>query len=67
MQRATWTDERLDEVGQRIDRRFDEIDRRFDHVEDGIRQLTATLAWATGGILVAFLGVIGAVAMNGGV
>jgi uncharacterized protein (DUF3084 family) len=87
MQRATWTDERLDDLAQRIDqrfeqvdqrfeqvdrrfeqvdRRFEQVDRRFDRVDDSIRHLTMMLMWTAGGIIAALVGVIGAVAINGG-
>jgi hypothetical protein len=74
MQRATWTDERLDDMAQRIDRRFEQIDRRFermdlrfDRVDDSIRHMTTLLIWAAGGIIATLVGVIGAVAVSGGV
>lgn len=73
MQRATWTDERLDDLALSIDRRFDQVDRRFeqvdrrfDRVDDGIRHLTTMLMWTAGGIIATLIGVIGAVAINGG-
>ncbi len=79
MQRATWTDERLDDLADRIDQRFDQVDRRFeqvdrrfeqvdrrlDRVDDSIRHLTTTLMWAAGGIIATLVGVIGAVAVSG--
>jgi hypothetical protein len=72
MRRATWTDERLDDLAQhiderfeRVDRRFEQVDRRFDRVDDSIRHLTMMLMWTAGGIIAALVGVIGAVALNG--
>ncbi len=79
MQRATWTDERLDDLAQTIDRRFDQVDRRFEHVDrrfeqvdrrfdrvdDSIRQLTTMLMWMAGGIIATLVGVVAAVAING--
>jgi hypothetical protein len=80
MRRATWTDERLDDLAQHIDerfervdgrfeqvdRRFEQVDRRFDHVDASIRHLTMMLMWTAGGIIAALVGVFGAVALNGG-
>jgi DNA anti-recombination protein RmuC len=87
MQRATWTDERLDDLAQSIDRRFDQVDlrfqqvdqrfeqidrrfeqvdRRFDRVDDSIRHLTTMLMWTAGGIIASLIGVLGAIAINGG-
>jgi hypothetical protein len=72
MRRATWTDERLDDLAQHIDerfeqvdRRFEQVDRRFDRVDDSIRHLTMMLMWTAGGIIAALVGAIGAVALNG--
>ena len=33
MQRATWTDERLDDLAHSIDRRFEQVDLRFQQVD----------------------------------
>jgi hypothetical protein len=80
VQSATWTDERLDDfarsvdrrfeqVDQRfeqVDRRFEQMDRRFDRVDDSLRHLTAMMMWAAGGIIATLVGVIAAVAINGG-
>jgi uncharacterized protein (DUF3084 family) len=94
MQRASWTDERLDDLAlhidrrfeqvdrrfeqvdqrfeqvdrrfEQVDRRFEQIDRRFDRVDDSIRHLTTMLMWTAGGIIATLIGVIGAVAINGG-
>lgn len=50
MQRATWTDERLDDLAdemrsgfQRVDRGFERIDLRFESVDRDIRDLRAEL------------------------
>jgi DNA anti-recombination protein RmuC len=37
MQRATWTDERLDELSRHIDVRFDKVDERFKLVDEHFR------------------------------
>jgi len=39
MQRATWTDERLDDLAQGIDRRFDQVDRRFEEIDRRFEQV----------------------------
>jgi uncharacterized protein (DUF3084 family) len=39
MQRATWTDERLDDLAQGIDRRFDQVDSRFDQLDRRFEQV----------------------------
>jgi ABC-type transporter Mla subunit MlaD len=39
MQRATWTDERLDDLVRDVDRRFDQVDRRFDEVDRRFEQV----------------------------
>jgi DNA anti-recombination protein RmuC len=33
MERALWTDERIDDMVDRIEKRFDQVDRRFDAME----------------------------------
>ncbi len=33
MERATWTDERLDDLSSRVDRGFEQVDRRFGQVD----------------------------------
>jgi hypothetical protein len=79
MQRATWTDERLDDLAQgidwrfeqvdlrfeQVDRRFDGVDRRLDRIEDSIRHLTAALMLTGGGLLVAIVGGIATGAIGG--
>jgi DNA anti-recombination protein RmuC len=39
MQRATWTDERLDDLAVGIDKRFDQVDRRFEQVDKRFEQV----------------------------
>jgi hypothetical protein len=79
MQRMAWTDERLEERFDRIDDRFDEVNRRFDDVDRrfdkmdlkiddlGRAMLTlhSTLHRGAIGIVVALIGVIGALLVNG--
>ena len=33
MERATWTDERLDDLSNRVERGFEQVDRRFEQVD----------------------------------
>jgi hypothetical protein len=39
MQRATWTDERLDDLNRRVDSGFDRVDARFAQVDAEFRAL----------------------------
>ena len=75
VERAAWTDERLDDFTRHVDVRFDAVDRRFDRVETGIRDLRVELVGefsalrttmmrgfigAGSGIIIALIGVIAA-------
>jgi hypothetical protein len=33
MERALWTDERIDDMVDRVEKRFDQVDRRFDAMD----------------------------------
>lgn len=52
MQRAAWTDERLDDLSRRMDDGFARVDRRLDRLDDGIRGLHATIMRVSGGMVV---------------
>jgi uncharacterized protein YhaN len=39
MERALWTDERIDDAMDRIEKRFDQVDRRFDALERRMERL----------------------------
>lgn len=72
MERAAWTDQRLDDRFEHIDKRFDQVDARFDRVDADIRDvrtaigsLQATLTRVGGGIMVGLVGVIGAILARG--
>ncbi|HTR75335.1 MAG TPA: hypothetical protein VMH33_08785 [Solirubrobacterales bacterium] len=65
MQRATWTDERLDGLVKDVDRRFDQVDRRFDRVEGDIRELRQLVYYLWGSMLIGFMVVIATVLLNG--
>jgi hypothetical protein len=54
MERATWTDERLDDLARRMDSGFDRLDR-------DIRDLRSTMIRFGGGIIVGLVGVIAAI------
>jgi hypothetical protein len=58
MERATWTDERLDDLARRVDSGFDRMDR-------DLRELRAILIRFGGGIMVGLVGVIAAVISTG--
>jgi hypothetical protein len=64
---------RIDQLSGETTRRFDEVDRRFDKVEravisldDRMTALNATLHRGSIGIVVALIGVIGALLVGGG-
>ena len=41
--RATWTDERLDDLSHRVDLGFERMDRRFEHVDSEMRAIRTEL------------------------
>ena len=60
--RATWTDERLDDLSRRVDDGFNRVDqdlremsRRFDHLDTRIDALQRTMIQIGGGMTVAIL------------
>jgi hypothetical protein len=58
MERATWSDERLDDLSRRVDNGFD----RLDH---DIRELRGLIIRFGGGIMVGLVGVIAAIISTG--
>lgn len=66
MNRATWTDESLDEYQVRFERRFARIEERFDRLDARFDALELTLNRIAGGLLVAQAGVIAAILVRGG-
>jgi hypothetical protein len=58
MERATWTNERLDDLARRVDSGFDRMD-------SDLRELRAILIRFGGGIMVGLVGVIAAVISTG--
>ena len=76
MERASWTDERLDDLAQRMDTGFAELraDLRtfrsearseFADVRGGIDALQQTILRVGGGMMVGLIGVIAAVLVRG--
>jgi tetrahydromethanopterin S-methyltransferase subunit B len=69
--RATWTDERLDdlnhrvdELGRRMDSQFARVDTRFDRVDARFDAMQRTMIQFGGGMIVALLGLIVTVALQ---
>lgn len=60
--RATWTDERLDDLQGEIKRGFERMDERFDRIDDRFDGLYRTLVTVGGGliaaVIVGFAGII---------
>ena len=76
MERAAWTDERLDDLSKRLDAGFARVDADMRDVRADIRglrdelggeidALRITLLRVGGGMMVGLLGVIAAVLANG--
>jgi hypothetical protein len=76
MQSSAWPNERLDEFALRIDQRFEQVDQRFDRidrdlqrldgkVEQGFQTINRLLFRIGGSIIVALIGVIGAILATG--
>ncbi|MGI8462389.1 MAG: hypothetical protein ACR2OC_12300 [Solirubrobacterales bacterium] len=57
MERIAWTDERLDDLSRRVDAGFTRIDA-------DLRELRFTILRVGGGIMIALIGVIGAVLVS---
>jgi hypothetical protein len=64
VERAKWTDERIDDAMDRIDGRFDAVDNRFDRVEGDLRELRQLVFYLWGSMLIGFLGVIATVLLG---
>jgi hypothetical protein len=65
MERAMWTDERLDDFAAHTSRRFDDLERRmdagFDRVDRDIRDLRLVMFQIGGTMMVGLIGVIATV------
>jgi hypothetical protein len=77
MDRATWTDERLDDLANRMDAGFERVDRDIRDLRCELRAeigglrgeidaLRLTMLRSGGGIMIGLVGVIAAVFANGG-
>ena len=74
MERAAWTDERLDDLARRVDAGFERVDRdiRDLRVElsgqiEGLRQTILRVGGGMlGGMAVGFISVLGAILVRGG-
>jgi hypothetical protein len=71
MERTSWTDERLDDMGHHVDarfdtvdQRFDEVNHRFDRVEGDLRELRELVTYLWGSMLIGFLVVIATVLLG---
>lgn len=75
MQRATWTDERLDEFSQHVGRRFDHVDECLKgdnsfvktdiaEIRASIDRLNLTLTRGLIGVIVCLIGVLAATALS---
>lgn len=61
MERAMWTDERLDERFNGIDRRFDGIDRSLERIDRDIRDLRMLMFQLWGATMLGIFATIGTV------
>jgi hypothetical protein len=69
MERAAWTDERLDDLADRVERGFDRVDRdirdlRVDMTAQ-IEALRQTMIRIGGGMLLGFISVLAAILARG--
>lgn len=69
MERAAWTDERLDDLSHRMDARFDRVDADIRDLQvamqDEIGALRSVLLRVGGGMMIGLLGVIAAILARG--
>jgi len=65
VERAAWTDERLDDLSRRVDAGFDKVDRDLRELRSEMGALRITLLRIGGGIIAGLVGVIAAVLVNG--
>jgi hypothetical protein len=69
MERAAWTDERLDDLANRMDAGFERVDRDIRELRAEMRiqmeSLRTTMLQVGGGLLVGLLGVIATVLASG--
>jgi hypothetical protein len=65
MERAAWTDERLDDLARRMDAGFARVDADIRELRGEIDALRITLVRVGGGIMAGLVGVIAAVLARG--
>jgi hypothetical protein len=65
MERAAWTDERLDDLARRMDAGFARVDGDIRELRGEIDALRITLVRVGGGIMAGLVGVIAAVLARG--
>lgn len=65
MERAAWTDERLDDLSRRVDAGFQRVDADIRELRGDIGALRITLLRVGGGMMAGLVGVIAAVLVNG--
>jgi hypothetical protein len=65
MERAAWTDERLDDLARRMDAGFARVDADLRELRGEIDALRITLIRVGGGIMAGLVGVIAAVLARG--
>lgn len=65
MERAAWTDERLDDLSRRVDAGFQRVDADIRELRGDIGALRVTLLRVGGGMMAGLVGVIAAVLVNG--
>lgn len=64
MERAAWSDQRLDDLSTRIDAGFARVDADIRELRAEIGGLRLTLLRIGGGIMIGLVGVIGAVLLS---
>ena len=69
MERAAWTEERLDDLAEAMRAGFARVDQEihagFGRVDQDIRELRRSIMTFGGGIIIALIGVIAAVLVRG--
>jgi hypothetical protein len=66
MERAAWTDERLDDLSRRMDAGFARVDADMRELRLEMRAIRLTMLQVGGGIMVGLVGVIAALLAGGG-
>jgi hypothetical protein len=53
--RATWTDERLDDLSRRVDAGFERMDRGFERLDSRVDSMQRTMIQVGGGVIASIL------------